>query len=51
MRTLEQAAQDAGATEFILHSQMPAIGFYERLGYEPYGEIEDDGGQPHHFAE
>ena len=31
----------------ILHSQLHSRGFYEKLGFSAYGEVEDDVGAPH----
>ena len=36
-----------GGKSVILHSQLRACGFYEKLGYVPYGEIEPEEGCPH----
>lgn len=36
-----------GGRSVILHSQLQACGFYEKLGYVPYGEIEPEEGCPH----
>jgi predicted GNAT family N-acyltransferase len=36
-----------GCKEILLHSQLQATPFYERLGYTQFGEIENDQGQPH----
>ena len=38
MRALEEAAREAGFREVVLAAQVSAIPFYERLGYEAYGE-------------
>ncbi len=35
------------ATTITLGAQTRATGFYERLGYRPYGDIFDDAGIPH----
>lgn len=36
-----------GGSELILHSQCRASGFYEKLGFSAFGEIELDEGCPH----
>lgn len=36
-----------GGKSLVLHSQMHSVGFYEKLGFETYGEVEDDAGAPH----
>ena len=36
-----------GGRSVIFHSQLQACGFYEKLGYVPYGEIEPEEGCPH----
>lgn len=43
----EKAAKEKGAGEMILHAQCQARGFYEKAGYQAYGEIEDIQGCPH----
>jgi ElaA protein len=40
------AAQDE-VTQVVLGAQVRAQGFYEKLGFEPVGDIYDDGGVPH----
>lgn len=47
----ENAARRMGATRAILGSQTHAIGFYEILGYNAYGDIFDDAGIPHRMME
>ncbi|MEU6912117.1 GNAT family N-acetyltransferase [Streptomyces olindensis] len=37
VRAIEDAARARGLTAVDLHAQTHALGFYERLGYEPYG--------------
>ena len=51
-RKLILAAMDvlrarAGFTHAKLGAQTHAIGFYEKLGFAPYGEVYDDAGIPH----
>jgi len=36
-----------GFSEVHLHSQTHAVGFYEKLGFIPYGGIYEDAGIPH----
>ena len=43
----EKAAKEKGVGEMILHAQCQARGFYEKAGYQAYGEIEDIQGCPH----
>lgn len=43
----EKAAKEKGAGEMMLHAQCQAKGFYEKAGYQTYGEIEDEQGCPH----
>lgn len=38
VRGLEVAVRAAGFDEVTLHARAEAVGFYERLGYETYGE-------------
>ena len=47
MRALEDAAAECGLSAVDLHAQTHALGFYERLGYEAYGEEFPDAGIPH----
>ncbi|MFF0202987.1 GNAT family N-acetyltransferase [Streptomyces sp. NPDC005017] len=37
VRAIEDAARARGLAAVDLHAQTHALGFYERLGYEPYG--------------
>ena len=43
----EKAAKEKSAGEMTLHAQCQAKGFYEKAGYQTYGEIEDEQGCPH----
>ena len=43
---LKEAAA-AGLEAVALAAQLPAIPFYEKLGFEPYGEVFQDVGIPH----
>ncbi|MEU0438552.1 GNAT family N-acetyltransferase [Streptomyces sp. NPDC006186] len=47
VRAIEDAARDRGLTAVDLHAQTHALGFYERLGYSPYGEEYQEAGIPH----
>lgn len=43
----EQRVRERGGAYLKLHSQCQAQGFYERQGYVPCSEIEDEQGCPH----
>lgn len=45
----EAIAREAGAKEMHLHAQCVAQPFYEKNGYEAYGEIEMDEHVPHQW--
>ncbi|MEP7185881.1 MAG: GNAT family N-acetyltransferase [Rhodanobacter sp.] len=47
LRELIARARAMGWTELALDAQTSAIGFYERAGFEAYGDIFDDAGLPH----
>jgi predicted GNAT family N-acyltransferase len=47
VRAIEDAARARGLTAVDLHAQTHALGFYERLGYEPYGPEYAEAGIPH----
>ncbi len=47
MMQLEEAASEMGFDEIKLNSQLQAIPFYEKLGYEAYGRIFIDAGIEH----
>lgn len=47
MEGLEAAAKERGAEKLVLSAQVQAKGFYERLGYRPYGEEYLDEFCPH----
>jgi ElaA protein len=47
MGALEAEAKAKGCVVVVLSSQVPAIGFYERLGYQAEGAVYDDAGIPH----
>lgn len=44
---VDQARTLPGITHVKLGAQTHALGFYERLGFRPYGDIFDDAGIPH----
>ena len=47
VRAIEERVRERGLGAVELHSQTRARGFYEKLGYEAYGEIGMDAGIPH----
>ncbi|GLW63177.1 acetyltransferase [Actinomadura rubrobrunea] len=47
VRAVERHAREAGLRSVELHAQTSARGFYERLGYEAYGEEDIEVGIPH----
>ncbi|MER6083212.1 GNAT family N-acetyltransferase [Streptomyces sp. NPDC001833] len=47
VRAIEEAARARGLSAVDLHAQTHALGFYERLGYEPYGPEYEEAGIPH----
>ncbi|MFG2952606.1 GNAT family N-acetyltransferase [Streptomyces sp. NPDC048291] len=47
VRAIEEAARARGLAAVDLHAQTHALGFYERLGYEPYGPEYAEAGIPH----
>lgn len=47
MEGLEAAAKERGAEKLVLSAQVQAKGFYEKLGYRPYGEEYLDEFCPH----
>ncbi|MEU9973228.1 GNAT family N-acetyltransferase [Streptomyces sp. NPDC051014] len=47
VRAIEDAARAHGLSTVDLHAQTHALGFYERLGYEPYGPEYEEAGIPH----
>ena len=47
VRAIEAAGVARGAAELELHAQVPALGFYQRLGYTAHGPEYLDGGIPH----
>ncbi len=48
VRAVEEEARRLGLTRVYLEAQTHALGFYERLGYEAFGPVFDEGsGIPH----
>lgn len=47
MLELERQARALGLTEIRLHALDSARSFYDRIGYEPYGEVFLEGGREH----
>jgi predicted GNAT family N-acyltransferase len=47
LAALEQEGTTRGLTAFRLSAQLSARGFYDRLGYEPVGDVYDEVGIPH----
>ena len=47
LKSLEEKAASLGALEIHLSAQTQARGFYEKSGYEAYGEVYPDEGVPH----
>jgi len=47
MGEAEKYAQRAGGKSLILHAQCQVSGFYRKLGFAEYGEVEDEQGCPH----
>lgn len=43
----EKAMLEKGGSSVSLHSQLRAAGFYEKLGYSPSGEADEEQGCPH----
>jgi predicted GNAT family N-acyltransferase len=47
VRAIEAEAARLGLAEVTLGAQVHALGFYERLGYEPYGPAYEEAGITH----
>lgn len=43
----EETAMENGFSEIILHARITAKGFYEKLGYKPYGDVFTEVSIPH----
>lgn len=41
------AAKRLHARRIYLHAQVPVIGFYQRMGFRPVGQVFDEAGIPH----
>jgi predicted GNAT family N-acyltransferase len=44
---IERLARDHGSRAVEMHAQVPVRSFYERLGYQAYGDEYDEAGIPH----
>lgn len=47
VKEAEKYAASKGARVMKLHAQCQASVFYEKIGYHPYGDIEEEEGCPH----
>ena len=47
VEALVESAREAGLTSVDLDSQVHALGFYQKLGFEPRGEVFMEAGIPH----
>jgi predicted GNAT family N-acyltransferase len=47
LKFAEQKAMEFGAKCLLLHSQLRAIGFYEKCGYSTFGQVELEENYPH----
>ncbi|MDB5757152.1 MAG: putative esterase [Burkholderia sp.] len=47
LRALMQQAQQRGDSAVVLHAQLSAVGFYQRHGYTPEGDVFMDAGIEH----
>ena len=47
MGTVEATASAAGYDRLVLHAQVSVVPFYQKLGYEPVGEVFEDAGIDH----
>jgi predicted GNAT family N-acyltransferase len=47
MHAIEMRARDLELEAVVLHAQVEVISFYEKLGYEAYGEIFEEAGIEH----
>lgn len=47
MEALEECAKQQGADELVLSAQKQAVGFYEKVGYENFGNLHYDQDCPH----
>jgi len=44
-------AVEKGAERAVLGAQAHAVGFYNKLGFTPYGDVYSDEGEPHQMME
>lgn len=44
---LQEASRHDGINRAVLGAQLPALGFYEKLGFEAFGPVYDDAGIEH----
>ena len=47
VEALVESAREAGLTSVDLDSQVHALGFYQKLGFEPRGDVFMEAGIPH----
>ena len=47
LRAIMDHGRASGITDFHLSSQISAVGFYERMGFEPFGEEFEEAGIRH----
>lgn len=47
MKEAEKYVRKAGGKSLTLHAQCQVSGFYRKLGFSEYGEVEDEQGCPH----
>ncbi|MDE6613981.1 MAG: GNAT family N-acetyltransferase [Clostridia bacterium] len=47
LRHAEESIKSMGGQEIRIHAQLRAQGFYEKLGYKPFGEYDYDGSCKH----
>lgn len=47
MGEVEKHVREEGGKSITLHAQCPVSGFYRKLGFTEYGEVEDVQGCPH----
>ena len=49
LKKVEEEAKKRGIKTLYLHSQIQVVGFYGKLGYQPFGNVEDEQGWPHQW--
>lgn len=47
MSEAEEYVKSKNGTSLCLHAQCRVVEFYEKVGYVPFGDIDDDEGVPH----